>query len=64
MGSETQHVNYSGAPLASPPQASLVPERSEVVVDVADQLRKLAELREAGVLTEEEFAAQKAKLLA
>ena len=32
-------------------------------VDVADQLRKLAELRDAGVLTEDEFQAQKAKLL-
>lgn len=33
-------------------------------VDLADQLGKLAALRDAGVLTEEEFAAQKAKLLA
>jgi hypothetical protein len=32
-------------------------------IDVADQLRKLAELRDQRVLTEEEFAAQKAKLL-
>jgi Short C-terminal domain len=31
---------------------------------VADELRKLAELRDQGILTEEEFAAQKAKLLA
>jgi hypothetical protein len=30
---------------------------------VADELKKLAELREAGVLTEPEFQAQKAKLL-
>ena len=33
-------------------------------VDVADQLTKLAALRDQGVLTEEEFAAQKARLLA
>jgi hypothetical protein len=32
-------------------------------VDVADQLTKLAILRDQGILTEEEFAAQKAKLL-
>jgi hypothetical protein len=32
-------------------------------VDVADQLRRLAELKDSGVLTEEEFQAQKAKLL-
>lgn len=30
---------------------------------LADELRKLAELRDAGVLTEAEFAAQKARLL-
>ena len=29
----------------------------------ADELRKLADLKEKGVLTEEEFAAQKAKIL-
>jgi hypothetical protein len=31
---------------------------------MVDQLRRLGELRDAGILTEEEFAAQKAKLLA
>lgn len=30
----------------------------------ADELQKLAELRDAGVLTDEEFAAQKSRLLA
>ncbi len=33
-------------------------------VDVADELRKLAGLRDEGILTEDEFQAQKAKLLA
>ena len=32
-------------------------------VDVAGQLKSLAELRDQGILTEEEFAAQKSKLL-
>jgi hypothetical protein len=32
-------------------------------VSPADELSKLAELRSSGVITEEEFAAQKAKLL-
>jgi len=32
--------------------------------DMLDQLQKLGELRDAGVLTEGEFAAQKAKILA
>jgi hypothetical protein len=31
--------------------------------DPLDQLKKLAELRDSGVLTEEEFATQKARLL-
>ena len=31
--------------------------------DVVDQLRKFAELRDQGIITEDEFAAQKAKLL-
>lgn len=31
--------------------------------EIVDQLKKLAELRDAGVLTDKEFAAKKAKLL-
>lgn len=31
--------------------------------DVVEQLKKFAELRDQGILTEEEFAAQKKKLL-
>jgi Short C-terminal domain len=31
--------------------------------EIVDQLKKLAELRDVGVLTEKEFAAKKAKLL-
>jgi hypothetical protein len=33
------------------------------VIDVADQIRKLADLRAEGLLTEEEFTAQKRRLL-
>ena len=36
---------------------------SRAVVDVADQIRKLAELRDAGVLTAAEFESKKAALL-
>ncbi len=32
--------------------------------DMVEQLQKLAQLKDQGILTEEEFAAQKAKLLA
>ena len=31
--------------------------------DIADQIKKLADLRDAGILTEEEFATKKAELL-
>lgn len=41
-------------PPAAPPPAE---------VDVIGQLQKLGELHQSGVLTDEEFAAQKAKLL-
>ncbi|MCU0265120.1 MAG: PH domain-containing protein [Actinomycetia bacterium] len=47
-----------GAPQPAAPAAPAAP-----AVDVADQLRKLAALRDEGLLTDEEFAAQKAKLL-
>ncbi len=44
---------------APPPPAAAAPE-----ADPLEQLKKLGELKAAGVLTEEEFAAQKAKILA
>ena len=44
------HVPIGAAPVAAAP-------------DVADQLQKLAALRDQGILTDDEFAAQKAKLL-
>jgi hypothetical protein len=43
--------------------AAPVAAASAPVPDVADQLRKLADLRDQGILTDDEFAAQKAKLL-
>lgn len=50
----------SGAP---PPQAAPAPAPAAPQSDMVEQLRKLGELRDAGILTEEEFAAQKAKVL-
>lgn len=44
----------AGRPLAQPP----------AIPDAIDQLRKLAELRDAGVLTPAEFEAKKAEILA
>jgi hypothetical protein len=44
-------------------QAAAIAQAVAPHVSVADELTKLAQLKEAGVLSEEEFAAQKAKLL-
>jgi hypothetical protein len=44
---------------AAPPPAPAAPS-----VDVVEQLQKLAALKDQGILTEEEFAEQKRKLLA
>jgi Short C-terminal domain len=48
------YMAETGGPEAAPPQAA---------PDPIDQLRELGELHQQGVLTDEEFAAQKAKLL-
>ena len=59
---------YGGAPqqvYAAPPQQQYAPEPAAPAsqADVLTQLKQLGELRDAGVLTEAEFAGQKAKLL-
>ena len=46
----------------APPEQAPAP--TAPMQSVPEQLKELAELKEQGVLTEEEFAAQKAKLLA
>jgi Short C-terminal domain len=45
-------------PAAPPPAAASDPD------DMIERLEKLGELRDSGVLTDEEFAAQKARILA
>ena len=47
-----------------PEQYEPAPAPTTGGVDPIEQLQKLAALRDQGILTEEEFAAQKAKLLA
>ena len=54
---EQQQYAQQAAP-PPPPQAPAAGENS-----VIDQLKELGELKAQGILTEEEFAAQKAKLL-
>lgn len=52
------------APPPPPPSAPApAPPAGGLTDDVVQQLRSLGELRDAGVLTEEEFAAKKAKIL-
>lgn len=46
------------APAYAPPPPEAAPQ-----ADMVSQLRELAQLRDDGILTDEEFAAQKAKLL-
>lgn len=48
---------------AAPPPPQEAPPASGVTDDSIEQLKKLAELKDAGVLTDEEFAAAKAKIL-
>jgi len=49
---------------AAPPEPQYAqPPAAPSQADVLSQLKQLGELRDAGVLTDDEFAAQKAKLL-
>jgi hypothetical protein len=49
---------------APPPPVAPAPPAAAPTVDVVTMLKELAGLRDAGVLTEAEFQAQKAKVLA
>jgi ribonuclease D len=55
---EAQEAPQQQAPMAAPAPAAAPAGES-----VIDQLKQLGELKSQGILTEEEFAAQKAKLL-
>ena len=58
-----EEQSYQQQAYEPPPQAAPPPQASGGS-DMLEQLQKLGELHAAGVLTEEEFAAQKAKILA
>ena len=55
-----QQAAPAPAPVAPPPAPAAPPAAEESTID---QLKQLGELKQQGILTEEEFAAQKAKLL-
>jgi hypothetical protein len=49
--------------LENPLENKNIKDHKTPVNDVADQIRKLADLKNEGILTEEEFITQKRKLL-
>ena len=55
-----QHQAYAQQQAPPPPPQPAAPAQTDVI----GQLQKLGELKAAGILTDEEFAAQKAKILA
>jgi hypothetical protein len=64
----TSTVNYQGAPPFAAPQSSPPAEEGQEqpviqAVDYVAQLEKLGQLRDAGVLTDEEFQAKKIEML-
>jgi len=62
-----QQQAYPPQEYAPPPQQQYAPPPQAAApsqADVISQLQQLGELKAAGVLTEQEFAAQKAKILA
>lgn len=58
---QQEAVQQPAAVAAPPPAAPAAPAGGESMID---QLKELGELKDQGILTEEEFQAQKAKLLA
>jgi hypothetical protein len=54
---------YEEEQAAPQQQEAPPPPQAPAETDVLSQLQQLGELKSAGVLTEEEFAAQKAKIL-
>jgi hypothetical protein len=59
-----QQGGYDEQPEAYPPPAPApAPAPAAPAPDPIAQLKELAELKQQGILTDEEFAAQKAKLL-
>jgi hypothetical protein len=58
-----QAAQAQQAPAEAPPAAP-APEPAAAAPDPIEQLTQLAALRDSGALTEEEFEAEKAKILA
>lgn len=63
QGQRWAEQEAESAPQQAAPQAA-APAPAAAAADPIEQLKKLGELRDNGILTEEEFAAEKAKVLA
>jgi hypothetical protein len=65
--SRRQSERWAGQEAPPPPQAAPAPAppppAAPAAASTIDQLKELGELKSQGIITEEEFAAQKAKLL-
>jgi len=62
--SRRQSDRWAAQEAPPPPQAAPAPApAAPAAASTIDQLKELGELKSQGVITEEEFAAQKAKLL-
>jgi hypothetical protein len=69
QGTHTTNFAFPPSPIAPPVPSSASPgpsgpPASQASLDVVSLLEKLGQLRDAGILTPEEFAAKKAELLA
>ena len=60
---QAERWNQQEAAQAPPPEQAAPPPAAAAPESTIDQLKELGELKSQGILTEEEFAAQKAKLL-
>jgi hypothetical protein len=60
VAAKQQARNAQQGPATAPPEEAPPPAED---VDVIEQIKRFGELRDQGLLTEDEFAAQKAKLL-
>ncbi|HEY7105292.1 MAG TPA: SHOCT domain-containing protein [Acidimicrobiia bacterium] len=60
---EDQSAYEQQAYAAPPPAPAAAPPPAPAADDMAEQLTKLAQLHDSGVLTDDEFAASKAKVL-
>ncbi|WP_380282676.1 SHOCT domain-containing protein [Kitasatospora purpeofusca] len=60
---DTQQAGYYAEPAAPPPPPAPPAPAAATMEEKLDQLKELATLKDQGVLTEEEFAAQKARIL-